>query len=267
MGDDAERLYELPLAEFTAERDALAKRLRADGDKAAADEVKALRKPSVPAWAINQAVRADAKALKKLLTAAGELANAQDAALSGKGGDLREAMAAQQEAVEEVTVAAGRALGDDAKPATLDRVRETLRGVAADDDLRTEVEEGRLVRDREAVGFGGAPMVDVAPRTPGRKAAKSSTKKRSGGRTTSKAAAAPAKDSEELRAAKRDLKAAERALATVEKRAANATTRRDVAQAELDRREGELGDAEDELSARQSDVDDARKRVDDLGGR
>ena len=46
-------LYALPLERFTPERDALAKELAADGDRAGAARVKALRKPVVAAWAVN----------------------------------------------------------------------------------------------------------------------------------------------------------------------------------------------------------------------
>jgi hypothetical protein len=45
-----DRLYELPLDEFVAARDALAKERK---DPA----VKKLRKPTVPAWAVNQLAR------------------------------------------------------------------------------------------------------------------------------------------------------------------------------------------------------------------
>jgi hypothetical protein len=55
--DEADELYGLALDAFVPERDALAKRLRADGRRDEANEVKALRKPSVAAWAVNQAVR------------------------------------------------------------------------------------------------------------------------------------------------------------------------------------------------------------------
>ena len=50
-------LFALPPAEFIAARDALAKRLKADGDATRAAEVKALRRPSVAAWAVNQVAR------------------------------------------------------------------------------------------------------------------------------------------------------------------------------------------------------------------
>src|SRR5439155_7398313 len=51
---EVEALYGLPLDEFTRARDALAKERTRAGDKAAAADVKALRKPSLTAWALNQ---------------------------------------------------------------------------------------------------------------------------------------------------------------------------------------------------------------------
>src|SRR4051794_31373093 len=112
--DQATDLYGLPLDEFTAARDAEAKRLRAGGDAEAAKETKALRKPSRAAWAINQAVRAEPGAMQALIDAGERLSRAQDAALAGKrrgGDDLRAAIAAQGEAVERLADAAGRELG------------------------------------------------------------------------------------------------------------------------------------------------------------
>src|SRR5919202_1156757 len=83
--DDADDLYGLALDAFVPDRDALAKRLRADGDRAAADEVKALRKPSVAAWAVNQAVRSQPKAARALWDAGDALIAAQDDLLAGRG--------------------------------------------------------------------------------------------------------------------------------------------------------------------------------------
>ena len=63
MADELEpridALYALPLERFTPERDALAKDLAADGDRAGAARVKALRKPVVAAWAVNALARED----------------------------------------------------------------------------------------------------------------------------------------------------------------------------------------------------------------
>src|SRR5207302_1839782 len=65
----AGRLYGLPLEEFTKARDEHARVLRKDGDRAGADAVKALRKPSKAAWAINQVVRGQPDDVDALLAA------------------------------------------------------------------------------------------------------------------------------------------------------------------------------------------------------
>src|SRR4051794_41911269 len=66
--EDIDRLYGLPLAEFTAARNALAKELGGEEGKG----VKALRKPSAAAWALNQAVREAPDKLAEVLTAGAE---------------------------------------------------------------------------------------------------------------------------------------------------------------------------------------------------
>ena len=48
-----DRLYAVPLAEFIAKRDALARAAREEGNSTLAVEIKALAKPAVPAWALN----------------------------------------------------------------------------------------------------------------------------------------------------------------------------------------------------------------------
>jgi hypothetical protein len=99
MADDddlppgADELYGLPLEEFVAERGALAKRLRADGDREGATRVAALRKPSVAAWTVNQLVRSRRADVAAFTEAAEALRAAQAALLEGRGSaaGLREA--------------------------------------------------------------------------------------------------------------------------------------------------------------------------------
>jgi len=52
--DEIDALFKLPLGEFTPARNALAARLKKAGEQAEADAVKALPKPSVAAWVVNQ---------------------------------------------------------------------------------------------------------------------------------------------------------------------------------------------------------------------
>jgi len=84
----ADSLYALPLPDFTPARDAAAKQAAAgeDGDKQLAGRVKALRKPSIAAWAVNVLVRRESEQIEQVL-ALGESLRA--AAESMSGDDLR----------------------------------------------------------------------------------------------------------------------------------------------------------------------------------
>ncbi|HEX2106001.1 MAG TPA: hypothetical protein VHF51_20285, partial [Solirubrobacteraceae bacterium] len=158
--DEADELYGLPLDAFVPERDALAKRLRADGRRDEANEVKALRKPSVAAWAVNQAVRSQPSAARTLWQAGDALIGAQEDLLAGRGDAraLRAAADAEREALDELAGAAAGLLtseGRDLGEGTLERVRETLHAAAIEPDAREDVAAGRVVRERAHAGLGG----------------------------------------------------------------------------------------------------------------
>jgi hypothetical protein len=171
--DDAvDRLYGLPREDFVTERDALAKQLRADGSRDEAAAVKALPKPTVAAWAANQAVRSQKRAARELWKAGDDLSAAQEAVLAGKGSGakLREASERERAAVETLVEAARGLLGasgGDLSEATIERVRETLHAGAIDADARDEVAAGRAVRERSPQGlFGADPFAAPAPKRP-----------------------------------------------------------------------------------------------------
>src|SRR3954454_13067833 len=100
--DAVDRLYGLPREDFIGERDALAKELRAGGRRDEATAVKALPKPTVAAWAANQAVRSQKRSARELWKAGDELSAAHDAVLAGKGSgaSLRKAAERERAAVE-----------------------------------------------------------------------------------------------------------------------------------------------------------------------
>ena len=156
MVDEADELYGLPDAEFTSARDALAKRLRGEKRRDEADAVKALRRPSVAAAAINRAVREHGA--DDLLAAGEALRDAHEALLSGDGDAtaVREATTREREAVRDF---ARLALGDGATPSTEDKVRATLHAASVDDDVRELLVAGRLEREAEA---GADPMAMLA---------------------------------------------------------------------------------------------------------
>src|SRR4051812_27374278 len=106
-----DRLFALPLGEFTAARNLLARDLKQEGSDRA-EEVRTLAKPAAPVWAINQAARADKPGVKELLAAAAALRKAQERALgrAGAGDALRDAQTREREAVRKLARAAGDAL-------------------------------------------------------------------------------------------------------------------------------------------------------------
>src|SRR5260370_36614177 len=96
MEEVLDRLYAVLPDRFPAERDAFAKSLKAT-DKAAAAAVKALRRPPVTAWALNQVARDHAADLSALFDADAELSRSQR---EGAGRDaLAEAARARREII------------------------------------------------------------------------------------------------------------------------------------------------------------------------
>ncbi len=172
---EIERLYGLPLEQFTSARDELARGLRRAGDRAAADEVKQLRKPTVAAWALNQLQRRDRESVRALIAAGDRLREAQQQLLAHGGRDaLREAAAQERTLVDQLAAAAARRLADAdhaAGPATESKVSATLHAVATDDEARELLARGALVRDYQASDLGlgslaaSIPLASPAPAT------------------------------------------------------------------------------------------------------
>lgn len=162
MDDD---LYALAPGEFTAARDALAKRLKAEGDKAGAAEVKALRRPTHAAWAVNQVVRQHPELVDAVVEAGRALVAAQETLLGGGGrDDLRTAMAARRDAVAAATRAGVALAGETHR----DAIHATFDAAATDDDAAEAVRGGRLAKELDPPssfallgGFTPPPEVDA----------------------------------------------------------------------------------------------------------
>ena len=142
-----DRLYAAPPDRFTADRDTLAKSLKTT-DKAAAAAVKALRRPPVTAWALNQVARNHADDLSALFEADAELNRSQR---EGAGREaLAEAGRARREIIGRLVAAATRSLaeaGHPDSPANRDRIARTLAAVAMDAEGRDALARGRLTGD------------------------------------------------------------------------------------------------------------------------
>jgi hypothetical protein len=160
-----DRLYALPLDEFTAARDELSRRLRNEGDGDAAAEVKRLRKPSVAAWALNQTRRKNPGQSERLLEAGRRLREGQERLLAGTGREpLQRAAADERRLVGELARHAERELAAAGRPvgaAVRERLRATLHAAASDPEARELLAAGRLVHDHEASGLG--PLGETGP--------------------------------------------------------------------------------------------------------
>jgi len=156
---EIDALFRLPVDEFTAARNALAATLKKAGQADAAARVKALARPPVSAWAVNQLYWRHRKAFDALLAAGDRLRRVQATSLRAAGprGDgLREAMEARREALAELTTHVGallEAAGHAASPDTTRRIATTLDALATWGGGTDGPQPGRLTDDVEAPGF------------------------------------------------------------------------------------------------------------------
>jgi hypothetical protein len=249
LDSEIDRLYGVPLDEFVKDRDELAKRLRREGEREAAEQVKKLRKPSAGAWALNQAVRRRRKETDALLAAGERLRAAHESLMSGGDqAELREAMGEERGLASALADCAEAIASETGKsgPALRERVRSTLHAATVDEEAREELSNGRFVREREAVGlgpFGAAPAVPARGRP--------------------KRDRAPAKGAKGGRAAAGDGAAAEDGAATRDRSA-----KRGSAGAASAARAKERSAAEREKAAereRQEQVAEAERAVEEAG--
>ncbi len=158
LAAELDRLYELPLGEFTAARDEAAKQLRADGRRELADEVKRLRKPTLPVWLANRLARERELDVKRLLNAGEALASSQ---AGGSAEEFAEARREEQHALERLAAAARElAEREGAGAAAIERAVQTLRAASLTAEGRELLGRGRLTEELEPPGFAaltGAP--------------------------------------------------------------------------------------------------------------
>jgi hypothetical protein len=210
-----DELFGLPPEEFVAARDELARRLRREGDAEAAKQVKALRRPSLSAWAVNRLARERGRALGDLLAAGERLRAAHQAALAGEGAaELRSAAKAEREAVAglvETALELLREAGHPATDATRARVAATLHAAAASPEAADLVRNGRLTTDLDPSGFGtaaDAAFDAAAVAAAGRAAGRGSDRDREDTREAAAGQDGDRAASEDKRAARRARRAA-----------------------------------------------------------
>jgi len=150
-------LYKVPLNEFVAERTALAKSLTGEDARA----VKALPKPTVVPWAVNQLYWRARDVYARMLKAGEKLRDAQLTALKGRTADVRGVTTAHRQAVAEAVKTASRIAADtDAHPdpEPLARMLEAL------SLQKTPAEpHGRLIKPLQPQGFEALAGVAIKP--------------------------------------------------------------------------------------------------------
>jgi len=142
---DIDRLYQLPLEEFTAARNALARDAGSDGA-----DVRKLAKPSVAAWAVNQLHWKRREVYDALIDASIALRKTHTTILGGHRADLRDPSRAHEEALEAAlkeTLAILEEAGHPATDATRQGILTTLRA------LPTSETAGRLTETLQPGGF------------------------------------------------------------------------------------------------------------------
>jgi hypothetical protein len=231
---DVDGLYQLPLEEFTAARSALAK----ESGRDEAPRIRALAKPTLPAWAVNQVYWTARDKYDALVSAAERLRSAHRAALAGKNVDIRDADDAHRRALNAAIKEAGTILqraGHPTTSSTMDQLSKTLAALPADG-----IPPGRLTRPLAPGGFElfagvrpGARVLRMPDRRPAeREPVKSPEDKKKDERERQRAAAA-------AREALREAEAGVRKAEGTATRQAERVGRAEEAVAEAERQERE----------------------------
>lgn len=156
LEDDVDALFQLPLTEFISARKTLAARLKQEGHGDQSNRVKALIKPSISAWAVNQLYWHKREAFDRLIATGQDFRRAQSSRFAGKVADMREALDARLEALSELSTLATEVLRDAGHNPTPDMVRRittTLEAMSAYASLPGDLAPGRLTQDVDPPGF------------------------------------------------------------------------------------------------------------------
>ncbi|MDF3148911.1 hypothetical protein, partial [Streptomyces sp. T21Q-yed] len=243
----ADELYGLRPEEFIAARATHAAAARTAGDRALADRITKLRRPSLSAWASNLLVRAHRGEVEPLLRLGEGLRQAHR---NLDGAQLRELSRRQRVLINALSRQAGQlaaAAGHPISDAAQHEVEDTLRAALADPDAAQEWASGRLSKPFSATTDFPAITEKAAPRRA--PAAAPPTESPSSPPSSSPPPPPP-----------RDRKAD----ADRRRRLAQARKDADEAARELRAREDEAASASREADAARKHLDETQRRVSEL---
>jgi hypothetical protein len=263
-------LYGGPPTGFVAARDALAKELRARGEREAAAEVKRLRRHDPVEWTLNRAAHLHPDLVGSFVQAAGDLRDAQAAAVEGRaGGDVRGAAMAVRERQAALVDAARRL--EHAPPAA--DLAARLLELAPDEAATTQLREGVLGASELA------PAELFAGLTPARRSqpARARSARRGAAREEGRGDEPPRDDpgdgedgaaerapnrSAQRREARERVRAARTAERDAQAAVRSAQRRRDAARGVADEARERLARAERDLAGAERELDAAKVDLD-----
>src|SRR5262245_20942669 len=150
--DEIDALFKLSLAEFTPGRNALATLLKKSGRREEAERVKALAKPPISAWAVNQLYWQHRETFDRLVDAGQRFLQASKAA--GKS-EIAEAGNARQKVLTELSRLAAAVLldaGHSVTPELMRRITTTLEAISVYASF-ADSSPGCLTHDLDPPGF------------------------------------------------------------------------------------------------------------------
>ena len=156
LEDEVDALFKLPLAEFTGARNNLAARLKREGRANDSNRVKALAKPSISAWAVNQLHWKHREAFDRLLATSQRFRQSQAPHTAGRIADLRGSLDARSETLSHLSELATvllREAGHNPTPDTVHRIATTLEALSAHATISDGPTPGRLTEDVDPPGF------------------------------------------------------------------------------------------------------------------
>lgn len=154
LAQAADELYGVGFDEFVPRRTALARQLRAEGDRDLAAQVAKLPKPTRAAWLVNLLARERPEAVEQLLDLAALLAEAHRTLSGPELAALTQQRGAVVHQLTQTALGLGHAHGHTSGEPIRQEVANTLTAALADPEVAALVSRGCLVRATTWSGFG-----------------------------------------------------------------------------------------------------------------
>jgi flagellar biosynthesis GTPase FlhF len=251
--DPIDALFRLPLTEFIGARKELAARLKKNGYTDEAQYVKALAKPPISAWTVNQLFWNHRDEFDELISTGQRFRKAQ---ASGKMVNMREALDARRDVLSQLSDFATEILtaaGHNPSLDVLRRITTTLEALSSLTSFSGETTPGRLTRDIDPPGFDsfGAFTPSAVTIKPVPKGGGSSPTVREGARAISSKRSAPVTKDKASPETKRDPETRQAKINSAKASLQNA--KKDLAAAQAQKKSLEAAQKRADAAAREAE--------------